>query len=112
VGIATTEFVRREPNKLRAIIHGRRLGVDWTLANPDASGVIMAKHYDNLPDAVATRAVRNMTEIRYWSAGRFEFDAMNRFARGLQIIGELQGNPDWARLTDNSFLPDDLKVAA
>lgn len=112
VGIATTEFIRREPNKLRAIIHGRRLGVDWTLANPDASGVIMAKHYDNLPDAVATRAVRNMTEIRYWSAGRFEFDAMNRFARGLQIIGELQGNPDWARLTDNSFLPDDLKVSA
>ncbi|MFN8757239.1 MAG: ABC transporter substrate-binding protein, partial [Tagaea sp.] len=112
VGIATTEFIRREPNKLRAIVQGRRLGVDWTLANPDAAGAIMAKHYDNLPDAVAVRAVRNMTEIQYWSPGRFEFEAMNRFARGLQVVGELQGNPDWTRLVDNSFLPDDLKVAA
>jgi NitT/TauT family transport system substrate-binding protein len=111
VGIATGDFIRREPGKLRAIIAGRRAGVDWLKQNADEGGRILSRAYDNLPEAVAVRAVRNMVGIDYWSRGNFEIDAMTRFSKGLEIVGELQGEPNWTQAIDRQFLPDDLRAA-
>jgi hypothetical protein len=34
---------------------------------------------------------------------------MNEMMRAQQLVGALKGDPDWGRIIDESFLPDDLK---
>lgn len=109
VGITTREFARTRPEIVRAIIAGRRRGVDFIAQDPAEAARILARAYDNLTPAVAERAVRAMGEIAYWSRGDFEMRGMNEMARGLRIIGDLQGEVDWERLIDRSFLPEDLR---
>ena len=65
----------------------------------------------SLPARFALRAAaeaRERIEIDYWSRGNFEIPAMNEMVRGLRIIGEVQGDIDWDRVIDRSFLPADL----
>lgn len=106
VGITTTEFMRSNPQKLRAIIEGRRKGVDFIYANPKEAAAIFAKAYDIKPD-VAEAAVTNMVEIKYWGRGAFDIKGMNEMIRGLKIIGEVKEDVDWSKILDRSFLPPD-----
>jgi NitT/TauT family transport system substrate-binding protein len=108
VGVTTAEFAKAHPDKLRAIIAGRRMGVDFIYANPKEAAQIFAREYNLKPD-VAETAIRNMVEIKYWSLGGFDINGMNEFVRGLRIIGEVQGEVDWNKLLDRSFLPADLR---
>lgn len=111
VGIATAEFTKSNPDKIRAIIAGRRAGVDFIYANPKEAGTILAKEY-NLPEPVAQQAVANMVAIGYWSRGNFDIKGMSEMVRGLKIIGEVTGDVDWDKIIDRSFLPADLKGAS
>ncbi len=108
VGIVTTEFAKAQPAKIRAIIAGRRAGVDFIYAHPKESAAIFAKVY-NIPVTVAETAVQNMVNIKYWSRGDFNIEGMNQMIRGLKIIGEVTGDVDWSKLIDRSFLPADLR---
>lgn len=108
VGVTTAEFAKKEPQKLRAIIAGRRAGVDYIYANPKESAAIFAQVY-NLKPEVAETAINNMVQLQYWSRGNFDIKGMNEFTRGLKIIGEVQGEVDWDKLIDRSFLPADLR---
>lgn len=109
VGITTTQFARSEPAKLRAIIAGRRKGVDLIYANPDEAGRIFAEAYE-LPRELGVRAVKNMVEVRYWSRGEIDTRALDNMVEGLRIIGEVEGPVDWSKLVDRSFLPPDLQA--
>ena len=109
VGITTTEFAKSHPDKLRAIVAGRRKGVDYIYANPKESAAILAREY-NLPVPVAESAVNNMVALNYWSRGGFDIKGMNEMIRGLKIIGEVQGDIDWDKVIDRSFLPADLRA--
>ncbi len=108
VGIVTTEFARKSPEKVRAIIAGRRAGVDFIYAKPKEAGAILAKAY-SIPEPVAVVAVQNMVDIRYWSRGDFDVKGMNEMIRGLKILGEVTGEIDWDKLIDRQFLPTDLR---
>ncbi|TQF82783.1 ABC transporter substrate-binding protein [Elioraea sp. Yellowstone] len=109
VGITTTQFAREQPQKLRAIIAGRRKGVDFTYANPEEAGRIFAEAYE-LPRELGVRAVKNMVEVGYWSRGEIDTRALDAMVEGLRIIGEVEGPVDWSRLVDRSFLPPDLQA--
>ncbi|GIX09206.1 ABC transporter substrate-binding protein [Elioraea sp.] len=109
VGITTTQFAREQPQKLRAIIAGRRKGVDFTYANPEEAGRIFAEAYE-LPRELGVRAVRNMVDVGYWSRGEIDTRALDAMVEGLRIIGEVEGPVDWSRLVDRSFLPPDLQA--
>lgn len=108
VGVTTAEFAKAHPDKLRAIIAGRRAGVDFIYANPKEAAAIFGKEYNLKPD-VAETAINNMAQIKYWSPGNFDIKGMNEFTRGLKIIGEVKEDIDWSKLIDRSFLPDDLR---
>ena len=108
VGVTTAEFARQHPDKLRAIIAGRRAGVDFIYANPKEAAAIFAKEYNLKPD-VAENAINNMAQIKYWSPGNFDLKGMNEMTRGLKIIGEVKEDVDWGKLIDRSFLPADLR---
>jgi len=109
VGITTREFATAHPEKLRAIIAGRRLGVQAIYADPVAASKLVAKEF-NMEPGLAEEAMQNMIEPRMWSEGAISIAELNRIADGLKLVGEITETPDWTKLVDRSFLPDDLKA--
>jgi len=109
VGIVTEEFAKSSPDKIRALIEGRREGVRFIAAHPDEAADIVAKAYNI--DAASTREVfRHFLEIGYWSEGAFDYAAMDRMVEGLQIVGKLKEPMEWRKVVDASFLPPDLQA--
>jgi NitT/TauT family transport system substrate-binding protein len=108
VGITTADFAAKHADKLRAIIAGRRKAVDFIYAHPALATASFAAAYDLDPQVAAT-AVKHMIEIRFWSPGDLEMDALDRMIAGLRIVGEVEGKVDWDKLVDERFLPPDLR---
>ena len=114
VGVTTAKAAASRGDFIRAVIRARRQAVEFMYANPDESADIIAKAY-NLSSEVARSAVRNLlgshekSGVRYWSAGEINLKAMNEMMRAQKIVGALKTDPDWNRIIDESFLPDDLK---
>jgi NitT/TauT family transport system substrate-binding protein len=108
VGITTRAFAKEHPDKLKAIIAGRRAGVQAVYADPKGAAEIVAGNY-KLDPKVAETAINNMVGPRMWSEGGFNLEEMNRSIEALRLVGEIKGDVDLKKLIDESFLPDDLK---
>jgi NitT/TauT family transport system substrate-binding protein len=109
VGITTRAFAKAHPEKLRAIIAGRRMGVQAIYADPVAAAKLVAKQF-NMDPALAEQAMENMIAPRMWSEGEINLVELNRLADGLKLVGEINETPDWSTLIDRSFLPTDLSA--
>jgi NitT/TauT family transport system substrate-binding protein len=109
VAIASTKFIKEHPQKLRAIIRGRMMGVDYIYSNPKDAAKLLSETYDKLPLPVAERAVMNNVAIKYWGRGGFEYAAMDEMLKALKIVGALKGEVDWSKMVDASFLPEELR---
>jgi NitT/TauT family transport system substrate-binding protein len=108
VGITTRAFAKAHPEKLRAIIAGRRMGVEAIYADPVAASKLVAKEF-NMEPALAQEAMENMIAPRMWSEGNIDLSELQRIADGLKLVGEISETPDWGKLIDRSFLPADLQ---
>jgi NitT/TauT family transport system substrate-binding protein len=108
VGITTRKFAKESPDKLRAIINGRRAGVDALYADPAGAAKILERDFKLTPGD-AKQAVDNMIRPKMWSAGNFNQAELDRMIEGLRLIGEVTGPVDWSTLIDASYLPADLK---
>ncbi|ALS62900.2 ABC transporter substrate-binding protein [Pandoraea norimbergensis] len=109
VGITTRAFAQSHPDTLRAIIAGRRAGVDATYANPAGAAKLLAAQFKLSPD-VAKEAVDNMVRSHMWSQGQFDRAELDRVASGLKLIGEIKDDVDWPKLIDSRFLPADIRA--
>ena len=109
VGIVTDELAKTGPEKIRAIIEGRREGVKYIQAHPDDAAVIVAKTY-NIDPALSRTVFQHFLEIKYWSEGALNYAAMDRMVEGLKIAGKLKEPMDWQKVSDLSFLPQDLQA--
>ena len=109
VGITTREFAREHEDKLRAIIAGRRAGVQAIYRDPAEAGRILQKSY-NLEADLAAEAVNNMIAPQMWSEGEFNLIELDRMVDALKLTGDVKGDVDWSKLIDKSFLPADLQV--
>ena len=110
VGIVTEELAASAPEKIRAIIEGRREGVKYIQAHPDDAADIVAKTY-NIDPALTRAVFRHFLEIKYWSEGALNYTAMDRMVEGLKIVGKLKEPMDWQKVVDVRFLPKDLQSA-
>ncbi len=114
VGVTTAKAAATRGDFIRAVIRARRQAVDFMYANPDESAVIIAQAYNLAPD-VARSAVKNLlashekSGVRYWSGGEINLQALNEMMRAQKLVGALKEDPDWSKIIDESFLPDDLK---
>lgn len=114
LGVTTAEAAKTKGAFIRGVIQGRRKAVQYLYSNPKESAAIIAKAY-NLDPAVAEGTLRNLLDsekkggVPYWGPGDIRIDTMNNMIRAQKLVGALQGDPDWAKLIDESFLPDDLK---
>ena len=114
VGVTTGKAAASRGDFIRAVIRARRQAVDYMYANPDESADIIGKVY-NLEPEIARSAVKNLLEshaksgVKYWSGGEINMKALNEMMRAQKIVGALKDDPDWSKIIDDSFLPDDLK---
>jgi len=114
VGLTTGEAAKTKGDLIRGVIRARRKAVEYMVANPKDSALIIAKAY-NLEPAVAESTLRNLLAsektggVPYWGPGDIRLDTMDNMIRAQKIVGALKGDPDWSKLVDESFLPDDLK---
>jgi NitT/TauT family transport system substrate-binding protein len=114
VGVATGEAIAQHGDFLRAVIRGRRKAVEFMVSHPDEAGDIVARAYD-LEPAIARQAVHNLTTMApgatrpYWGAGRFDLKGMDAMIAAQKGVGAYSGNPDWGKMVDRSFLPEDQK---
>ena len=109
VGITTRKFAQEHPDKLKAIIAGRRAGVQAIYKDPAETAKIIEKLY-KLEPAIAKEAVDNMIGPKMWSEGEFSITELNRIVEGLKLIGEVKNDIDWSTVLDKSFLPADLQA--
>ncbi len=103
VGVTTVEFAKNNPDKIRALTAARKKGVEFVYSNPEEAAKIVAKHYE-IDEALALRAIKNLSELKYWSDGSFEYEGMDNMVKGLQIIGEVDGPVNWSEIVDESFV--------
>lgn len=113
VGVTTSKGAATRGDFLKAVLRARRQAVDFMYSNPDESGDIIAKVY-NLDQKVGRAAVRNLINantkgVRYWGPGDFKMEGMDAMMRAQVMVGALKDKPDWSKIIDKSFLPDDLK---
>jgi len=115
VGVTTAEAAKSKGDFIRGVIRARRKAVESMYANPKDSAAIIAKAY-GLEPAVAASTVANLLAsekkggVPYWGPGDIRIDTMDNMIRAQKIVGALKGDPDWSKLIDESFLPDDLKT--
>ena len=114
LGVTTAEAAKSKGAFIRGVIQGRRKAVQYMYSDPKESAAIIAKAY-NLEPAVAESTLRNLLAsekkggVPYWGPGDIRIDTMDNMIRAQKLVGALQGDPDWSKLIDESFLPDDLK---
>jgi NitT/TauT family transport system substrate-binding protein len=107
VGITTTDFAQIGGEKLRAIIAARREAVEYIQKNPEEAADIVANAYNG--DAKIYREVfKHFVEINYFGDGRINFKGMDRMAEGMRLVGTMTAPPDWNKMVDPQFLPQDL----
>ncbi|WP_353153957.1 ABC transporter substrate-binding protein [Pollutimonas bauzanensis] len=111
VGIVRTDYLKQHPDTIKAIIEGRRKGVEYLLKNPEESGDILAKHYKMDPK-IAKLAINDILSSKgeYWSTGKLDYEGMNAMLKGLQLVKAVEPGPfDWSAIVDESLLPADQR---
>lgn len=111
VGIVRTDYLKKNPSVIKAIIAARRKGVEFILKNPAEAGDIVAKHYKMSSD-IAKTAINEILASKgtYWSTGKLDYEGMNTMLNGLRLVKAIEPGPfDWSKIVDESLLPADQR---
>lgn len=110
VGIATNDMIAKKGDQLRAVIEGRRKGVDLLYADNKAATAALAKAY-NLPPDIAASAIAGILKQSpaWWGQGELKMKLMELTAQSLKDTGALEGDVDWKAAIDDRFIPKDLQ---
>jgi NitT/TauT family transport system substrate-binding protein len=109
IGIATGDLIKKNPDKLRAILAGRREGVKFIHDQKQEAIQILSKLYEPLPPKDVAILVNQLVEAKFWSEGRIEIELMQNAVRAMKYVGMLSSDPDLSKMIDASFLPNDLQ---
>jgi len=109
IGIATGDLMRNHPDKLRALLVGRREGVKYIYEHTDDAIKILTQVYAPLPADQVTEMVHELVAARFWSEGKMEMDLLETTERAMKYVGMLDKPVDLNKMIDTSFLPSDLQ---
>ena len=111
VGIVKTDYLKKNPDKIRALINARRKGVDYLVKNPGEAAKIMAREY-KIDEAAARSAIDSILAVKgtYWSTGKFDMEGMNEMLKGLVLVKAIDAGPfEWSKVMDDQYLPADQR---
>ncbi len=112
VGIVKTDYLKKNPDKIRAIIEARRKGVEFIRQHPGETAPIFAREYKISVEQAKT-ALDHVLSVKgeYWSTGGFDREGMEAMLKGLHLVNAIEPGPfDWSKVVDESYLPPDLRA--
>jgi NitT/TauT family transport system substrate-binding protein len=109
IGIATGDLIKKNPDRLRAIIAGRREAVKFINANPVEAAKILASVYAPLPPGAVEDLIKELVDADFYSEGAIEMEPLQNVVRAMRYTGMIEGDVDLAKMIDTSFLPADLR---
>lgn len=108
LGVVNPAYARENPEKVEKLVRARRKAVDWIYANPVAAADYCAKFLD-IDKELAAKLLPKFIEWKFWSPGSFSKDGLDVVVKGLNLLGTVQGEVDWASYIDERYLPNDLR---
>src|SRR5271165_1297327 len=109
VGIATGSLMTKHPDKLRALLAGRREGVKFIYEHTPEAIRILSKVYEPLPPKDVEMLINQLVKARFWSEGQIELQGLQNAVRAMKYVGSLDRDVALDKMIDTSFLPSDLK---
>lgn len=109
IGIASGNLMKKNPDRLRAILAARREGVKFIYSNTQEASEILSKVYAPLPSKDVATLVRQLVDAKFWSEGKIEIELLRNAVRAMKYVGMLKTDPDLGKMIDTSFLPADLQ---
>ena len=110
IGIATGDLIKKNPDKLRAILAGRREGVKFIYQHTQEAIQILAKIYAAAAAEGCRDAGRTSSSTRNSTArARSKWCCCENTVRAMKYVGMLDHDVDLAKMIDTSFLPADLQ---
>ncbi len=109
LGMATTEAIKKSPQKLRAIQAARVEGTRFIYEHTDEAIQILSKVYEPLPPDQVGIMVKDLVAAKFWSEGRIEMPLLENTVRAMKYVGMLEKDVDLKQMVDSSFLPPDLQ---
>ena len=110
IGIATGPLMKKHPDKLRALLAGRREGVKFIYEHTPEAITILSKVYQPLPPKDVETLVGQLVAARFWSEGQIEMQGLQNAVRAMKYVGSLDRDVDLGKMIDTSFLPSDLQA--
>jgi len=109
VGITTTQFMAKEPAKLRGILKAYRRAVDFLYANREEATRIYGEVWE-LPADEAKRLLPKYFDMPgEWTHGEFNKQGLETMSQAEMLIGNTDKPIDWNSVVDQSLLPEDLR---
>lgn len=107
--LATTdEMIRTQPEVIRKFMSGWLKGTDYVRDHPEESARIWAEMV-GFPDVpLAVRSIKNYPS-KAWSS-KFDVKALNEITKAIRVLKLVDGEVDWKKVIDQSFLPRELRV--
>jgi len=109
VGIATGDLIKKNPDKLRAILAGRRDAVRFIYEHTGEASKILEPIYAPLPPKDVDTLMGMLVDAKFYSEGQIEMPLLQNTVRAMKYVGMIDKDPDLAKMIDASFLPKDLR---
>jgi NitT/TauT family transport system substrate-binding protein len=110
IGMASGDLIKKHPDKLRALLAGRRAGVKFIYEHKDDAIKILSKVYEPLPPKDVGTLVNQLVDAKFWSEGQIEMQGLRNAVRAMKYVGSLEKDIDLGKMIDTSFLPSDLQA--
>jgi NitT/TauT family transport system substrate-binding protein len=110
IGMATGDLIKKHPQKLRALLAGRREGVKFIYEHTQEAIAILSKIYEPLPPKDVAMLVNQLVAAKFWSEGQIELPGLQNAVRAMKYVGSLEKDVDLGKMIDTAFLPGDLQT--
>jgi NitT/TauT family transport system substrate-binding protein len=108
-GLATGDLIKNHPDKLRAILAGRRQAVKYIYEHTADASKILETVYAPLPPKDVDTMMKDLVDAQFYSEGRIEMPLLQTTVRAMKYVGMLDKDVDLSNMIDPSFLPSDLQ---
>jgi NitT/TauT family transport system substrate-binding protein len=108
-GLATGDLIKNHPDKLRAILAGRRQAVKYIYEHTADASKILETVYAPLPPKDVDTMMKDLVDAQFYSEGRIEMPLLQTTVRAMKYVGMLDKDVDLSKMIDPSFLPGDLQ---
>ena len=108
-GLATGDLIKNHPDKLRAILAGRREAVKFIYEHTADASKILENVYAPLPPKDVDTMMQDLVDAKFYSEGRIEMPLLETTVRAMKYVGMLDKDIDLTKFYDASFLPPDLQ---